>query len=47
MQAGRRDNLFIKTKIEPVDGCFVLPTEPGLGIELDESTIESRDEITF
>jgi L-alanine-DL-glutamate epimerase-like enolase superfamily enzyme len=46
-QAGRRNNLFIQHKIEPVDGCFALPTEPGLGIELDEAAIESREAISF
>jgi L-alanine-DL-glutamate epimerase-like enolase superfamily enzyme len=28
----------------PVGGAFALPTEPGFGIELDESKIE-RDEL--
>jgi L-alanine-DL-glutamate epimerase-like enolase superfamily enzyme len=46
-QAGRRNNLFIRSKIEPVDGFFELPTEPGLGMDLDDSTIESQDEIIF
>ena len=46
-QAGRRNNLFFKHKIEPVNGSFALPTEPGLGIELDPATIESSQEITF
>jgi L-alanine-DL-glutamate epimerase-like enolase superfamily enzyme len=46
LQAGRRSNLFVKPKIEPVHGHFDLPTGPGLGLELDEETIDSRDEIT-
>lgn len=36
-QAGRRDNVFQKHPIEPVDGGFELPDVPGLGIEIDES----------
>jgi len=47
LQAGQRNNLFIKHKIEPVDGSFALPEEPGLGIELDPAAIESSQEVTF
>ena len=47
LQAGRRDNHLLRHKIEPVDGHFALPPGPGLGLELDESAIESREEIVF
>jgi L-alanine-DL-glutamate epimerase-like enolase superfamily enzyme len=46
-QAGRRNNLFIRQKIEPVKGHFALPTEPGLGIDLDPTAIESSQELVF
>lgn len=34
LQAGARDNVFMKHKIEPVNGYIELPRRPGLGIEL-------------
>ena len=46
-QAGRRDNVFLRHKIEPVDGYFELPPGPGLSIELDRDSIESIEDITF
>ena len=46
-QAGRRDNVFLRNKIEPIDGCFALPSGPGLIIELDQDAIESTQEMTF
>lgn len=46
-QAGRRDNVFLKHKIEPVNGCFELPVLPGLCMELDEDAIEEREHIQF
>jgi len=33
---------FFKNPYKPVDGHFILPTAPGIGIELDESKIESE-----
>jgi L-rhamnonate dehydratase len=47
LQHGRRDMVFLKHKIEPVNGYFALSDAPGLGIELDDSAIESREEIKF
>ena len=47
LQHGRRGNVFLKHKIEPVDGAFALPPGPGLSMELDEAAVESADEITF
>ena len=47
-QAGRRDNVFQASPIEPVDGAFELPDVPGLGIEVDEEkadTIEPIEEL--
>jgi L-alanine-DL-glutamate epimerase-like enolase superfamily enzyme len=45
LQAGARDNVFMKHRLEPVNGYIDLPERPGLGIEFDEDTIESREEI--
>ncbi|MEZ4730088.1 MAG: enolase C-terminal domain-like protein [Caldilineaceae bacterium] len=39
IQAGRRDNLFLQHKIEPVQGYIDLPPGPGLSMVLDEDTI--------
>jgi L-rhamnonate dehydratase len=47
IQAGARGQAFLKHKIEPVGGYIPLPTRPGMGLELDEDVIESRQEITF
>lgn len=47
LQHGRRDNLFLKHKIEPEDGAFALPPGPGLTMDLDEDAITSREEVTF
>jgi L-alanine-DL-glutamate epimerase-like enolase superfamily enzyme len=47
LQHGRRDNLFLKHKIEPEAGAFALPPGPGLSMDLDEATITSREEVTF
>jgi len=47
LQHGRRGNFFLKYKIEPVNGYIELPTGTGLSMELDESIIESREELQF
>lgn len=47
LQAGRRDNVFLKHKREPVEGYFDLPPGPGLGLELDEAAIEGREVLRF
>jgi L-alanine-DL-glutamate epimerase-like enolase superfamily enzyme len=36
---------FLKDKSVAVDGYIPLPTAPGLGLELDETTVESRAEL--
>jgi len=38
---------FFGTFYEPTDGSLALPQLPGLGLELDESKIESRQLVTF
>jgi L-rhamnonate dehydratase len=47
LQHGRRGNVFLKYKLEPVNGYIELPTAPGLCMELDEDAIESQEEIEF
>jgi L-alanine-DL-glutamate epimerase-like enolase superfamily enzyme len=38
---------FLKHPVKPVDGVVGLPTQPGIGMELDEAKIESRRELTW
>jgi len=45
LQHGARGNFFLKHKIEPANGYIELPKGPGLSMELDESVIESRQEL--
>jgi len=45
LQAGARDNAFLKHKLDPQDGFIELPKVPGLGMEFDEDVIESREEV--
>jgi L-rhamnonate dehydratase len=47
LQHGRRGNVFLKHKLEPVNGYIELPTTPGLCMELDEGAVESQDKIEF
>lgn len=47
IQVGARDNVFMKYKLEPVNGYIELPKAPGLGMELDEEIIESKEEVKF
>jgi len=47
LQAGITGQHFYTNKIEPVDGHIALPTGPGIGIELDESAIDERQELEF
>jgi L-rhamnonate dehydratase len=42
-----RTQYFQKTAYRPVDGALRLPTDPGLGIDLDPAKIVSRRELTF
>lgn len=36
---------FHETRFEPVNGAIALPTAPGLGIAIDDATVEARIEI--
>ncbi|MBT4978519.1 MAG: hypothetical protein HOM86_14400 [Gemmatimonadetes bacterium] len=36
---------FFQTFYEPVDGYLTLPDAPGLGLQLDEKKIDSRENI--
>ncbi|MBL7199488.1 MAG: mandelate racemase/muconate lactonizing protein [Anaerolineae bacterium] len=45
LQHGLAGQHFLKHKIQPVDGHIELPTGPGMSMELDESLIESREEL--
>lgn len=38
----KQQSYFHTNKFEPVDGFIALPEEPGLGIQLDESVIETK-----
>ena len=33
---------FLKTPINPINGMIGIPSEPGLGMEIDSSKIESE-----
>ena len=47
LQHGRKDNVFLRDKIDPVNGYIEIPKSPGLSMELDENAIESCEEVTF
>ena len=47
IQHGARGQFFHKEPVVPVDGYIALPDRPGIGIELDESKIESSQEISW
>jgi len=47
IQWGEREKIFFKHKLGPVNGYIELPKEPGLSMELDESAIESKEEVKF
>jgi L-rhamnonate dehydratase len=38
---------FLATPLKPVNGIVTLPSTPGLGMELDEGKIETREELDF
>lgn len=38
---------FLKTPLKPVGGKVILPTTPGLGMELDKDKIEKQTDLTF
>jgi L-alanine-DL-glutamate epimerase-like enolase superfamily enzyme len=47
LQAGIVGQHFYTHKIRPEDGHIALPTVPGIGFELDESVIESSEELVI
>jgi len=47
IQHGARGQVFLKHKTELVNGYIELPQSPGMGMELDEAVIESREEVRF
>lgn len=38
---------FLKHPLQPVNGVVTLPTTPGIGMDLDDAKIETREEVTF
>lgn len=38
---------FLKTPLKPINGVVTLPTTPGLGMELDEDKMETKEELAF
>ncbi len=45
IQYGARSQALHKDKLMPVDGYLTVPDRPGLGIELDEDVIDSRERL--
>jgi len=43
IQHGARGQALIKHKIEPVDGHIALPDRAGLGLEIDDAVVDSRE----
>lgn len=44
---GEATQYFLKTPCRPVNGYFNLPSEPGVGLELDESKIIRQTDVRF
>ena len=42
-----RNQFFHRTIHRPVDGMLELPAEPGLGLDLDDSKVDDRRELSF
>ncbi len=38
---------FLKTPLKPANGVITLPNKPGLGMELDEDKMETKEELRF
>jgi len=38
---------FLKDPLQPINGVVTLPTTPGIGMDLDDAKIETREEVTF
>ena len=47
IQYGTVSQHFMRHKIEPQDGYIALPEAPGMAMEIDESAVESREEVRF
>lgn len=47
IQAGVRENAFLKHKLVPVNGAITAPDRPGLGIELDDDIITRREPLAL
>jgi L-rhamnonate dehydratase len=45
LRSGQARQPFLRTRIAPENGSFALPTEPGLGLDVDESKIDDRREL--
>jgi len=45
VQIQERNQWFHRTILRPVDGAIPVPTEPGLGIELDPRKVETRRDL--
>lgn len=45
IQHGLRGQVFLRHRIQPQDGYIALPDRPGLGLELDDSMIETRESL--
>ncbi len=44
---GTLSNVFLKHKLQPVDGYITLPTTPGLNMELAETGLEPLEDLTL
>ena len=38
---------FFRNPLKPVDGMITVPADPGMGVELDETKIESERELRW
>jgi len=38
---------FLAEPLKPVDGYFTPPTAPGMGLDIDESKIESEKQLSW
>ena len=47
LQIGITNQHFLKHRIKPVDGYIELPKGPGMSMELNDSVIESRQELNL
>lgn len=47
LQAGLRENVFLKHKLVPEKGCLTPPNLPGLGLVLDDEAITRREPLTL